>query len=245
MGDVLASKSRPFAVFDIDGTVIRWQLYHAVGDQLVKNGKIDAAQFEQVRRIRMNWKKRASEDSFREYEKALVNVFGRAISGMSETAFNEAVDQVFEEYKDQVYTYTRDLIRRLKAEDYLLFAISGSPEPIVKKLANYYGFDDFAATNYPVKAGRLTGEEELSLGRKPELLERLIAEHGAVREQSIGVGDSEGDITMLANVSRPIAFNPSKLLFEHAQKQGWNIIIERKNVVYELDRKNMKYVLKS
>ena len=25
---------RPFAVFDIDGTIIRWQLYHALADEL-------------------------------------------------------------------------------------------------------------------------------------------------------------------------------------------------------------------
>ncbi len=28
--------SQPFAVFDIDGTIIRWQLYHALADELAK-----------------------------------------------------------------------------------------------------------------------------------------------------------------------------------------------------------------
>ena len=40
--------------------------------------------------------------------------------------FDEIVERVFEKYKDQVYRYTRDLIRELKSQDYLLFAISGS-----------------------------------------------------------------------------------------------------------------------
>ena len=31
-----------FAVFDIDGTLIRWQLYHAIADELAKSGHIDA-----------------------------------------------------------------------------------------------------------------------------------------------------------------------------------------------------------
>lgn len=240
--------SRPFAVFDIDGTVIRWQLYHAVTDQLVRNGQIDAEGFEKVRHIRMNWKKRVGEDSFRDYEKALVQVFTKAIGGMSVAEFVKASDMAFEEYKDQVYTYTRDLIRRLKDEDYLLFAISGSPSIIVEKLVRYYGFDDFAATNYPAEDGRFTGREELSLGKKPQLLQKLVDKHGASPGRSIAVGDSEGDIGMLEEVVRPIAFNPSKKLFRHAREQGWEIIVERKNVVYELGPdgpENNKYVLRN
>lgn len=245
MGKATTKQGRPFAVFDIDGTIIRWQLYHAVSDQLVKNGLINTRAFEQVRDIRMNWKKRVGEDSFRDYERAMVRVFTEALAGMSVVEFTRAADTAFEEYKDQVYTYTRDLIRHLQAKDYLLFAISGSPNIIVEKLAGYYGFDDFAATNYPAKGGRFTGEEELSLGRKPQLLKQLVDKHGAIMKDSIAVGDSEGDIAMLETVERPIAFNPNKQLYNHARKQGWNIIVERKNVVYTLEPENSKYVLKN
>lgn len=235
--------SRPFAVFDIDGTIIRWQLYHAVSDQLAKNGQIEAGAFARVRDIRMNWKKRMGEDSFREYEQELVRVFNESLAGMKFDDFMSAVDKTFSEYKDQVYTYTRDLIHDLQQKDYLLFAISGSPSIIVKKLADYYGFDDFAATNYPVKNGRFTGEEELSLGRKPQLLSKLIAKHRTDLKNSTAVGDSEGDITMLEMVEQPIAFNPSKKLFNHARNKGWDIVLERKNVVYKLKASNDDYII--
>jgi HAD superfamily hydrolase (TIGR01490 family) len=237
--------SKPFAAFDIDGTIIRWQLYHAVSDQLVKNGLISAEAFERVRRTRMNWKRRTGEDSFQEYEVELVKVFDQALTGMSVAGFAKAVDTVFEEYKDQVYTYTRDFIHELQKKDYLLFAISGSPSPIVKKLADYYGFDDFAATNYPAEKGHFTGHKELSIGKKPQLLTRLISAHKTNLQNSIAVGDSEGDITMLEMVERPIAFNPSKKLFAHAHQQGWEIVLERKNVVYKLNPENNNYVLKN
>lgn len=239
------NKSRHFAVLDIDGTIIRWQLYHAVTDQLARDGLIDRRAFGRVRRMRMDWKQRTGEDSFHEYEMELVKVFDEALKGMSVDGFKKAVDEVFEEYKEQVYTYTRDLIRELQGKNYLLFAISGSPDFIVEKMADYYGFDDFAATNFPSKSGRFTGTKDLSIGKKPELLKKLVGKHGAVWKDSLGVGDSEGDIDMLAMVERPIAFNPSKKLFGHARKQGWEIIVERKNVVYELSRENKKYVLKS
>lgn len=237
------SKYRPFAVFDIDGTVIRWQLYHAVSDRLARNGLINPAAFERVRRTRMDWKRRTGEDSFQEYEMELIRVFDEALRGMSVAGFRQAVDEVFEEYKDQVYTYTRDLIHGLRTEGYLLFAISGSPDFIVEKMAAYYGFDDSAATTFVSEDGVFTGAKDLTIGRKPELLRALIDKHGASPEGSLGVGDSEGDITMLEMVERPIAFNPSKKLFEHAGVQGWDIIVERKNVVYALEHKDGRYIL--
>jgi HAD superfamily hydrolase (TIGR01490 family) len=235
--------SRPFAVFDIDGTIIRWQLYHAVSDQLAKDGLIDSQAFQKVRRTRMDWKRRTGTDSFNEYEMQLVKVFDQALAGMSVAGFTKAVDTVFEEYKDQVYTYTRELIHELQQRQYLLFAISGSPGPIVAKLIEYYGFDDFAATTYEETGGRFTGQKNLSIGRKPQLLTELIAKHQAGVKGSIAVGDSEGDIDMLAMVERPIAFNPSRLLFEHARGQGWEIVVERKNVVYELEPQDGRYGL--
>jgi phosphoserine phosphatase len=39
---------------------------------------------------------------------------------------------------------------------------------------------------------------------------------------------------MLELVERPIAFNPNKKLCAHAKKKGWEIVVERKDVIYKL-----------
>lgn len=234
---------RPFAVFDIDGTIIRWQLYHALGDALAKRGQIDKSAFASVKGARMDWKRRTDQDAFREYEAELVRVFDESLTGMDARDFSKAAEDVFEEYKEQVYTYTRDLIQDLKSKNYLLFAISGSPSIMVDKLAEHYGFDDFRATEYEIENGHFTGKMDLSLGKKPERLRELIDKHNSSLVGSIAVGDSEGDIAMLEMVEQPIAFNPSKKLFEHAKQEGWSIILERKNVVYKLEQKGGKYAL--
>jgi HAD superfamily hydrolase (TIGR01490 family) len=236
--------SRPFAVFDIDGTIIRWQLYHAIGDRLAKQGIIEDKAFQQVREARMNWKRREGGEGFRQYEAELVKVFNQALVGLEVNQLAAIAQGVFEEYKDQVYTYSRDLILGLKEQNYLIFAVSGSPAVIVQMLAEHYGFDDFAATEFIAKDGRFTGEVNLSLGRKPELLQSLVAKHQATFRGSIGVGDSEGDIDMLELVEEPTALNPSKLLFQHAREQGWHIVLERKNMIYHLEPgSNGSYVL--
>ncbi len=235
--------AQPFAVFDIDGTVIRWQLYHAMVDALLRQGYIDTKRFEAVRIARMNWKRRVGIDSFKEYEEELVQVFDEALKGLPVNMLEMAAQTVFGEYKEQVYAYTRDLIHQLKSQDYLLFVISGSPSLIVKKLAEHYGFDDYAATDYSQKNGYFTGEQTITIGKKGELLQGLIAKHGLETEGSIGVGDSEGDIAMLELCDRPIAFNPSKRLLEYAQAKQWEIVVERKNVTYTMTPENGEYRL--
>lgn len=235
--------AKSFAAFDIDGTVIRWQLYHAIGDAMAKQGLIDPVVYQKVRDARMNWKIRDNDDAFLEYEGQLVVAFDLGLKDLPVEKFNKLVDGVFAVYHKQVHTYTRNLIDELKTKDYLLFAVSGSPDMIVKKFVEHYGFDDFAATNYQIKDGKYTAEKDISLGKKSELLSKLIAKHGAVQTGSIAIGDTESDIGMLELVVQPIAFNPTKKLFQHAQQQGWKIVIERKNMVYEMEQIDGKYLL--
>ncbi len=235
---------KKFAVFDLDGTLIRWQLYHAVADQLAKLGHFNANDYEAVRMARMNWKKRDNQDSFKTYEHQLIALVDSAITHISPTVLIETSKTVLDEYKDQTYTYTRNLISKLKQNDYMLFAISASHTETVELLANYYGFDDFGGSIYEIKNGKFTGRKQvLKRERKPEYLKELVAKYGLTYKDSIGVGDSESDIAMLEMVEQPIAFNPTKLLFDHAKAAEWKIVVERKNVIYELNSGNGSYIL--
>jgi len=238
---------RKFAVFDIDGTLIRWQLYHAVVSELAKRGHLADNAEQVIHNARMTWKKRSHSESFREYEEVLVHTYLDALKGLKTNDYLTAVGSVFEEHKDQVYTYTRDLVTSLKAKNYVLFAISGSQNEIVAKLATYYSFDDYKGADFEQKDGYFTGQVNTPFGRKLEPLKELVTKHGLTFEGSIGVGDSGSDISMLEAVSKPIAFNPNRGLFETAKLRGWEVIIERKNVVYKLTQEgnNGQYLLAS
>lgn len=235
---------RKFAVFDLDGTLIRWQLYHAIADELARQGAIDGDEYEAVTTARMHWKNREHVDSFRDYERVLVKLVDSTVNELKVSALEQACQNVINEYKDQVYTYTRDLIKDLKSKDYLLFAISASPDQIVGLVAKHYGFDDFCGSIYDAKDGLFIGFTDVLLHeRKPEKLNELATKYNATWKDSIAVGDSEGDILLLSAVEQPIAFNPTKLLFEHAKKQGWKVVIERKNMVYRLEPQGGSYLL--
>lgn len=232
-----------FAVFDIDGTLIRWQLYHAIADAMIKLGYADAADYRLVKAARMQWKHRSETEAFRAYEEKLVEAYETVLANLTYEQFEHAARAVFDEYKDQIYTYTRDLISALKDNGYLLFAISGSQIEIVRMIADYYGFDDCVGTVYERSGNGFTGKVTSHREGKHVILDRLVRKHAATYEDSYGVGDSEGDISMLEAVEHPIVMNPTKQLFDHAETQGWRIAVERKNMIYELEKDNGRYRL--
>lgn len=235
--------SRPFVVFDIDGTVIRWQLYHAIVNELINIGALSKKVAADIDDARMSWKRRTHDESFRAYEKVLVHAYEAGVAHMQVSDFDTAIQAVFDEYKDQVYRYSRDLIHALKEQGYLMLAISGSHQEIVGKLASYYGFDDAVGQVYAQKDGHFTGEHTTPMYHKDVVLKELIAKHGLTLRGSIAVGDSESDIPMLAMVEQPIAFNPSRGLFLEAQQHGWKVVVERKNMTYELTQEHGTYTL--
>lgn len=234
---------QPFAVFDIDGTLIRWQMMHAIINQLAREGSLGEGIFDHIRQKRMAWKARTHTESFSAYEKALIHIYLKAITAVKTTEFDHAVDKVFDEYKDQAYVYTRQLIKRLKSEGYYLLTISGSQSEIVERIADYYGFDAAEGCRFERSGTMFTGEFDTPIFDKGAVLRRMISQHRLGTDNSIAIGDSEGDIPLFELSERAIAFNPTRSLLETARVKGWDIVVERKNVIYELQPHDGQYIL--
>ena len=228
--------SRKFAVFDFDGTLIRWQLYHAIVDELASEGLVDKGSYKKVKIARHKWKVRESQDAIKDYEGELVSCYKLSLPNLSQPQRDGAIEKVYAAHKEQVYVYTRELVKKLKDDGYFLIAISGSHREAVELVAKHYGFDDWVSTKYEKVDGKFTGNYRLPAAEKDKVLNSLIKEHGLSLKNSYAVGDSESDIPMLALAENPVAFNPTQKLLDHARTKGWKIIVERKNVVYELIR---------
>jgi HAD superfamily hydrolase (TIGR01490 family) len=234
---------RKFAVFDFDGTLIRWQLFMAIFYELAMEELIDDKDYQKVHDLFDAWKSRSSEKAYEDYAQKSIEIFDKHVSRLNIAVFDKAVEKVFNKYKDQVYTYTRDLIKELKRKDYYLIAISGSQHQIVEKISRYYGFDEWTGTKYTKVGGKFGGYEEFPAGEKDKALQRIIDSNNLSSEGSIAVGDTDSDIPMLEMVKNPIAFNPSEELLAHAKKKHWKIVIERKSVVYKLKYRDGSYRL--
>jgi phosphoserine phosphatase len=120
----------------------------------------------------------------------------------------------------------------------MVIAVSASPHHVVELFAQELGFDRFFGTIYEVHEGAFTGKKGLDTTTrdKSEVI-RLWAHDEGISvdyEGSYAIGDTEGDIHMLEKVGNPIAFNPNRALVDHALAQGWKIVVERKDVIYDI-----------
>ena len=84
-----------------------------------------------------------------------------------------------------------------------------------------------------VAAARKVVDEHLILN-KAAILKRAVEKEGLTLAHSIGVGDTESDIPFLEMVAQPICFNPNMNLYRYAKRMKWKVVVERKDVVYEL-----------
>ena len=226
---------RKFAVFDIDGTVFRWQLYYEVVLRLAERGFFTNDEAHHLREQFNGWQSRTK--TFHEFEVVAIEMLDKSLPLLPVSEFKQVIAEVLKDSSHKVHSYTRGLAARLKKEGYFLLALSGSMQEIAEPFSKLYGFDDCIGWLYEQKDGKFTGETlRQTVGNKAALLKQYAAEHGLSFEGSVGVGDSKGDIDILELVERPIAFNPSIELLEAARSGGWMIVIERKNVAYTLER---------
>ena len=235
--DTVATMAKQkFAAFDIDGTLFRSGLYREVSYELIKMGKIPDSIAQELNELHRKWRHRLHGNAFEEFEVALVNVFDELSTQIKICDYDEAVRRVLEKKAENVYVYTRNLIQQLKQDGYFLIAISGSQIDLVEPFAKKYGFDAWVGQEWERGEEFFTGQIKKSHTNKEKFLERLIAENNLILEDSIAVGDSNGDAGMLSYVKHPIAFNPTAELYEKAIKNGWRIVVERKTIAYELTK---------
>ncbi len=226
-------KKRKLAIFDIDGTLFRSSLLIELVHKL-----IDADIFPQEARSEMyshynKWSNR--QGTYEAYIMSVVGVYSTHIIGKKEIEVLQVADAVLDEHKDKLYCFTRDLIPYLKSKEFTLMAISGSPLIIVSKFASIIGFDHFRGTSHITENGVITGSPS-AYTRKKQIIEEFLKLHSFDLADAIAVGDTEGDISLLELVGCPIAFNPNTLLAKHAKEHKWPVIVERKDMIYRLDR---------
>jgi HAD superfamily hydrolase (TIGR01490 family) len=234
--------SRRVAIFDIDGTIFRSSLLIELVDALIQEGVFPA----DVRKVYeaefRNWLDRRG--SYEDYIVGVIKAFLAHIKGVKYKDFLRIAKNVTEFHKNRVYRYTRDLVAQLKSEGYYMVAISNSPREIVEEFAaNVLGFQRVYGRVYEVgEDGEFTGVVmHLDfVSNKAKVLRNALEKEGLSLKGSVGVGDSEADAAFLRLVDRPICFNPNSVLYAEAMRRGWEVVVERKDVIYKLSDKKRK-----
>lgn len=231
----LIKKPQKVAIFDIDGTIFRSSLLIEIVEVMIELKLFSATVRAKYEKEKTNWLDRKGD--YDAYIMAVVGVFVKNIKGVSEQDFIKASRIVIERYEHRVYTFTRELIRDLKKKNYFLLAISNSPKGVLDIFCKKFGFDKVYGRLYELDTKkRYTGKivDEYMIANKANLLRRAVEKNNLTLKDSVGVGDTESDIAFLTLVDNPICFNPNMKLFRHAKRARWNMVVERKDVVYEI-----------
>lgn len=226
---------RPVAVFDIDGTVFRSSLLLELVETLIDKDIFPREARDAYLPAQEEWLNRNGE--YGPFIKKVVEAFALHAKGKEYGEVADVAGEIIEAKKERTYRYTRDLIADLKSNGYYLLGISHSPKFIVDGFGYELGFDKTYGTFYETgPTGRFTGTiaDEHLIMNKSAILKRAVEKNDLTLHGSYGVGDTESDISMLDLVETPIAFNPNRLLYRHAKQKEWKVVVERKDVIYEI-----------
>lgn len=230
----MADKQR-VAVFDVDGTIFRSSLLIQLAEKLIEKGAFPKDAGRVYERAQRKWLDR--EGDYDEYIQAVIAAFQKHLKGVHYSVLADAAEEVVELQWKHVYRYTRDLLKDLKARGYYLLSVSHSPKTILDKFCPRLGFNKSYGMVYEI------GPQECFTGKvvdahlilnKANILKRAVLKENLTLSNSIGVGDTESDISFLEMVASPICFNPNAKLYRHAKRMKWNVVVERKDVVYKL-----------
>ena len=229
------------AFFDIDGTIYRNSLLTEHFKKMIKYELIDPLAYEEkVKETFKLWNERKGD--YDKYLLSLTESYVNAMIGISEKDNDFVSDQVLNLSGNRVYRYTRERIKWHKEQGHKVIFISGSPDFLVKRMANKWGADDYQGSIYHTKDGRFSGEISPMWDSRNKIksLNRFCEKYNLDLEKSYAYGDTSGDYSMLKSVGNPIAINPSKEFLEKLREnqeiyKKVQVIIERKDVIYKVN----------
>ena len=228
-------KKQKIAVFDVDGTIFRSSLFIELVKLMITEGVFPKEARMQYEEEYEKWQNR--EGGYADYINAMIDTFYANIKGVAYGDFRDLSKKVIDMQSKHTYRYSRDLLKKLKEEGYFLLAVSHSPKTILDLFCNEIGFDKSYGVVYEIGAGdKLTGNvvDEHLIFNKANIVKRVLKNENLTLEDSVIVGDTEGDIQMLELADNPICFNPNSTLYKQAKIRGWSVVIERKDVVYKI-----------
>lgn len=235
------------AFFDVDGTIYRDSLLIEHFKLLIKKGYFSMdAWTNSVKETFEKWVSR--EGDYDTYLETLVNKYVEGIKDISVDIVDQIADEVINEKSDRLYRYTRKRIYAHKELGHKIILISGSPDFLIKRMAKKLDVAAYKGTIYLKKNGFYTGEQVpmWDSNSKNLAIMEYVKKYNLDLNECYAYGDTTGDLSMLNLVGHPYAINPAKKLLNKVYEneelvEKLTVIVERKDVIYELKPKNIKY----
>lgn len=229
------------AFFDVDGTISREGLIGEMFRKMIKYELIDATKWhEEVKPAFSQWSRRIGD--YDNYLMKMVDIYTDTVQNTEAFLIEHIARKVIEQNGERVYTYSRERIKWHQEQGHLVIAISGSPIELVREMADKYGMDDYKGTVYEVGSNGIYNgviHPMWDSDSKRSAVMEMAQKHDLDLSESFAYGDTAGDFSMMKMVGRPFAVNPtkeliSKILQDPKLKDKISVIVERKDVTYQI-----------
>ncbi len=213
------------AFFDVDGTLIRTNLVHALAFYAMNQGSFLGTAWQMARTV-------ASIPLFWATDKVnrkLFNeVFYRYYQGQTEDRLAVLAEDLFEEVLlPAIYPGTPRLLDEARRAGCRIVLCTGALDITMRPLARHLGADDLIATRMHFVGGVATGRVVPPIiegAHKALVVRDYCVREGLALEASHAYSDSFSDYPMLAVVGHPTAVNPDLRLRGVARAYEWPVI---------------------
>ncbi|MPQ76171.1 HAD family phosphatase [Hydrogenovibrio sp. JE_KL2] len=208
------------AIFDLDNTLISGDSDYLWGKFLIKQGLVDAENFEQQNDLFYEEYKKGSLDIMAYQRFSLAPIANRPMEEL-----NAWHQQFMAEFIQPIYLdKAQALVNQHREKGDTLLVITATNSFVTRPIAKLYGIENLLGTDPEMKNGTFTGEVDgipTFQHGKVERLNMWLAETGETLENSYFYSDSHNDIPLLEEVTFPTVVDADDQLLAHAQKKGW------------------------
>ena len=229
--------AKRLAIFDVDNTLNRRSLGTELLRQLAGEGIVSSDVFNDLASFRERYHSGSMTRS--EYVEANLHLYADRYKGLHYGDVFDVAKHVAARATDDIYQYTSKLLETFQNEEYFLLAISHSPKFIVDEFCALLNFDKSYGVMFEIGpqsyfTGNITDLHIIM--NKANVVKRVLEleKENVTLEGSVGVGDAATDISFLDLVDKAICFNGDQVLYKHAKRNGWNIVVEHKDVIYPI-----------
>ncbi len=213
----------PLALFDLDNTLLAGDSDYLWGQFLVRNGIVDAREYEEKNR-----------QFFEDYEQGRLDIdrylrFALAPLARFDREQLECWRQDFieQEIRPIIAPGSKELLRKHRERGDELMIISATNAFVTRPITELLDVPHLLATEPEIVEGRYSGRYvgvPTFREGKVEALRHWLEERGWDLAGSHFYSDSHNDLPLLEQVENPVAVDPDPILRQQAEERGWPVI---------------------
>lgn len=212
---------QPLALFDVDKTLYDGISYFPLLETQVEGGLISTEVLSRARDYLQEYA--TGRLPYEDFVRSLLDIYAEGLTGRPVDEVTDSTDTFFDQ-TDDFFDYAKPTVDTLR-DTHELALVTGGTQFTAAAVARVLGIEKIVSSVMGVEDGRITGEMDSYLATRHEK-RRAIHHLTDVHPfgNSMGFGDSEGDIEMLRAVNHAICIQPTPGLHEIASQEGWLIV---------------------